>query len=263
MNLIVLFVKSYLLPGSMALLLLGLLLGVVLLLSGERTRRWGRAWLIGLLVAYWVLATPVFADSLEAWLSRGYAPIATPDEAAGAEAVVVLSGGSASVESPAGRIESLSQVTAVRLLEGVRLFHMLGEPWLVLSGGPPGDNQAATPEAVAMQRELVRLGVPEDRILVELASEDTHAQAEHIGPLLEARGVERFILVTSGWHLPRAMGVFRSQGMTPVPSAAVGSAVGDEEAGISILPSEVALARSRVLAREVLALIYYRARGWI
>jgi len=260
---IVLLFKSYLLPGSTSLLLIGLMIGVGLLLAGERGRRWGRAWLIGLLAGYWVLATPAFASSLEGWLSRGYAPITVAEQAAGAQAIVVLSGGSASVEAPAGRVESLSEATAVRLLEGVRLYRLLDEPWVVLSGGPPGDNAAATPEAVAMQRELVRLGVPPERILVEMGSEDTHAQAQQIKPLLVSQGVDEFVLVTSGWHLRRSMGAFLQQGMTPIPSAAKGRSLGAEEAGLPFLPSEAALARSRILARELSALVYYRLRGWI
>lgn len=260
---IVLLFKSYLLPGSMALLLIGLMIGVGLLLAGERGRRWGRVWLIGLLAGYWVLATPAFASSLEGWLSRGYAPITSSEQAAGAQAIVVLSGGSASFEAPAGRIESLSEATAIRLLEGARLYRLLDEPWVVLSGGPPGDNAAATPEAVAMQRELVRLGVPPARILVEMSSKDTLAQAQHLQPLLAKQGVDEFILVTSGWHLRRSMGVFAREGMTPVPSAAKGRSLGAEEAGLSFLPSEAALARSRILARELTALVYYRLRGWI
>lgn len=260
---IVLFVKSHLLPGSMSLLLLGVLIGVGLLLANERGRRWGSLWLIGLLAGYWMLATPAFASTLERRLSRGYAPMASAGQAEGTQAIVVLSGGSASVEGPAGRIDSLSEASALRLLEGVRLYRMLDDPWVVLSGGPPGDNSVATPEAVAMQRELVRLGVPADRILVEMASEDTHAQAEHIRPLLASQGIDEFILVTSGWHLARAMRAFEREGMTPVPSAAAGRSIGEEETGVSFLPSESALARSRILARELMALAYYRLRGWI
>ncbi len=263
MDEIVLLFKSYLLPGSMSLLLIGLMIGVGLLLAGDRGRTLGRVWLIGLLAGYWVLATPAFASSLEDWLSRGYSPITSAQQAAGAQAIVVLSGGSASIEGPAGRVDALSEASAVRLLEGVRLYRMLDEPWVVLSGGPPGDNAAATPEAVAMQRELVRLGVPPERILVEMASEDTHAQAQHIQPLLASQGVDEFVLVTSGWHLRRSMGAFLQAGMTPIPSAAGGRSLGAEEAGLSFLPSEAALARSRSLTRELIALQYYRLRGWM
>jgi uncharacterized SAM-binding protein YcdF (DUF218 family) len=263
MDAIVLFFKSYLLPGSMSLLLLGLLVGVGLLFAGERGKRWGRVWLIALLASYWLLATPAFAASLEALLSRGYAPIESAEQAKGAQAIVVLSGGSASVDGPEGRIDSLSSASAIRLLEGVRLYRLLEDPWVVLSGGPPGDDSTATPEAVAMQRELVRLGVPPERILVEMASEDTHAQAQRIQPVLADHEADPFVLVTSGWHLPRSMGTFRRAGMTPVASAAEGRSVGGEEAGLLFLPSESALARSRLMAREVFALIYYRLRGWL
>jgi len=263
MDAVVLFFKSYLLPGSMSLLLLGLMIGVGLLFAGERGKRWGRAWLITLLASYWVLATPAFATSLEGLLSRGYTPIESAGQAEGAQAIVVLSGGSASVDGPEGRIDALSSVSAIRLLEGARLYRMLQNPWVVLSGGPPGDDSTATPEAVAMQRELVRQGIPPERIVVEMASEDTHAQAQRIKPVLASHGVDEFVLVTSGWHLPRSMGAFRREGMTPIASAAEGRSVGGEEAGLALLPSESALSQSRVMAREVLALLYYRLRGWI
>ncbi|MCJ7511765.1 MAG: YdcF family protein [Anaerolineales bacterium] len=260
---IVLFTKSYFLPGSMAFLLLGLLIGVVLLLAGDRRRPWGTRWLVALLAGYWLMATPAFSSGAEGLLGRGFSPIATKAEASGARAVVVLSGGTASFEGAAGRVESLSEATALRLLEGARLYKMLDQPWVVLSGGPPGDDGLATPEAVAMERELVRLGVPEERILVEMTSADTHAQAQQIKPLLNSRGVEEFVLVTSGWHLRRSLGAFAREGMHPIPSAAFGRSIGEEAAGLTFLPSESSLARSRDMAREVLALVYYRLRGWI
>jgi len=110
---------------------------------------------------------------------------------------------------------------------------------------------------------LLLAGVPPERILVEMASEDTHAQAQHIQPLLASQGVDEFVLVTSGWHLRRSMGAFLQAGMTPIPSAAGGRSLGAEEAGLSFLPSEAALARSRSLTRELIALQYYRLRGWM
>jgi uncharacterized SAM-binding protein YcdF (DUF218 family) len=263
MDWIVLLVKSYLLPGSTAFLLLGLLVGVILLVLGGRSRRWGIVCLVILLGGYWLLAMPVFSNGLERLLARGYGPVQSMGEARGAAAVVVLSGGSASFQAGSGQIESLSQATALRLLEGARLYALLDEPWVVLSGGPPGDDSEATPEAIAMQRELIRLGVPAEKILIEMASEDTHAQALRLRPLLAQRKIGTFVLVTSPWHLRRSMGVFATEGMDPVPSAAQGQSLGEESAGVPFLPSEASLMRSRDMAREILALIYYRVRGWI
>ena len=256
-------VKMYLTPGSMSFLLIGLLAGMLILTFSARLRRAATVWLALLVVLYWVLAMPVFAGMMERVLSAGFGRLGELDDAKGAQVVVVLSGGSASFTGDAGRIEGLSQATALRTLEGARLYHLLGDATVILSGGLPGEDPEATPEGVVMRQALADLGVPRERIVVEMSSEDTYDQAVLVGGLLRQQGIEEFVLVTSPWHMRRAQAVFEGQGLSPIPSVALGQRQGEADRLIPLLPSESALTQSQQMIREFLALAYYRLRGWI
>ena len=63
------FVKTFLVPGSLPFLILGVTAGVVpLYLSDKRARKWGRRWLVALSLGYWVLSIPLTADLLSRYV---------------------------------------------------------------------------------------------------------------------------------------------------------------------------------------------------
>lgn len=123
--------------------------------------------------------------------------------------IVVLGGGSMPIKHvPANN--TLSYTSAMRLLEGIRLWRQQTHAKLILSGGSPnhrfndGDTMAKTAEL---------LGIPSSAIIVENKAMDTAAQAIAIHNII---GKKRFALVTSAYHLPRSMRLFIAQGMHPV-----------------------------------------------
>jgi uncharacterized SAM-binding protein YcdF (DUF218 family) len=257
------FVKEFLLPGSPLLLILLGSLCTVLLFGGRRTRRLGRAAWLALLIIYWLLALPVVSGALESMLQGDYQPITDPGELQGAQAIVVLSGGSSTYRASGAGIDALSEASALRAIEAARLYRGASRPWVILSGGVPDGQDGASTEAQALQSALLGLGVPGDRILLENASGDTHAQAINLEDFLREHEVERFILVTSPSHMRRSMLVFEAQGLRPIPSVAAGHSEGGEAPLRTWLPSEDGLSASQTAMREVLALGYYAARGWL
>ncbi|HMK08000.1 MAG TPA: YdcF family protein [Anaerolineales bacterium] len=252
-----------LLPGSVLLLLVGVSLGVAWLLVGRGRRRGAIAFLAALTIFYWLLSLPVVPRTLDGWLGAGYEPLASAAQAAGARHVVVLGGGGVTLQGEGGSLDLPSTATGFRLLEAERLYHLLNEPVLILSGGPAGDDSAGTSESEMMKAALTARGVPEDKIWLEAVSPDTHQQAVRVGALLRERGVESFVLVTSPSHMRRALGAFADQGWRPVPSAAVERGSGEAVGPSPYLPSVEGLAHSEQTFREILALLYYRLRGWL
>ena len=92
---------------------------------------------------------------------------------------------------------------------------------LVFTGGP-GWNSAAgdLSEAEVIGQFIVRQGLPADRVLLEGMSRSTRQNALLSLPLAQPKAEERWLLVTSAMHIPRAMGVFRRAGwpeMQPWP----------------------------------------------
>jgi uncharacterized SAM-binding protein YcdF (DUF218 family) len=90
-----------------------------------------------------------------------------------------------------------------------------------VTGGIVLDGQQHDSEAEVMAEGLVRLGVPRARIVLETHARNTREQAVNSAEVLRRRGTRRFVLVTDSEHMPRALSVFRAQGLDPVPSVAV------------------------------------------
>lgn len=108
---------------------------------------------------------------------------------------------------------TMNREATARLAEGARLFRELnGTVPVVLSGGPPAEYSSAR----VMATWIEKWGVPRDRILVEDASGDTFGSPEGVAPLIRARS--RILLVTSAWHMRRALVAYERSGFDVVPA---------------------------------------------
>lgn len=136
--------------------------------------------------------------------SPGPDPTSAPEALRDAAFVVVLgSGHGNAADLPAG--QRLSASARARLIEGLRIALALPESWLVVSGPrvdayQPGDDD--TTHARVMADAAVELGFPRERIVEIDTARDT---VEEIDAAKLLVGEERVALVTSAFHLPRAM----------------------------------------------------------
>jgi len=63
-----------------------------------------------------------------------------------------------------------------------------------------------------------KLGVEVENILLESVSKETEDQAQNIRKILKLNENERFVMVTSASHMPRAVAFFRSFSMQSIPA---------------------------------------------
>ena len=84
---------------------------------------------------------------------------------------------------------------------------------LIVVCGAQGENEPMT-EAQAMHDYLVGLGVPEDAIIMEDTSVNTRQNIRNAAALLKGRNAQKVLMVTSDYHLPRAMALAEDEGMT-------------------------------------------------
>jgi len=168
---------------------------------------------VGIVLAILLLAGSVFIVRVPAetllWRFLG---VGSHDEVAcPQDAVVVLGGGYYSTT------DRLNGESTLRVLRGVQVFNDCGARWLVMSGRSAYEPKGRHAE---LMRDLaVRAGVPRERILLEKDSTNTR---EH--PLfLRAMGLldaqSRLAVVTSSWHLRRALIEFRRYFPRAVPVA--------------------------------------------
>lgn len=145
-------------------------------------------------------------------LQSQYQPLLQPPH--NVSNIVVLGGGISGGKNYPRNI-TLNSASLSRLVEGIRLFHLLqkqgGHPILILSGGRVF--QSAATEAGIMRNTAVMLGIPAASIRIENGSRDTHEEALYLKKLLVG---ESFLLVTSAYHMPRSMALFQNQGMHPI-----------------------------------------------
>jgi uncharacterized SAM-binding protein YcdF (DUF218 family) len=171
--------------------------------------------------------------------------------------IVVLGGGHTS-DPDIPVASQLSSSSLIRLVEGIRLHRELPGTKLILSGGR---GFGPIPEAETLSQVAQALGVIPQEMIVEKVSQDTEAQARIIKEIV---GQDKFILVTSASHLPRALVLFKKQKMEPVPCP-VGHLIKKSPAvtpGISF-PSVYNLGESEVALHEYLGIGWARLRGLI
>ena len=255
------FLKENLRPAHITSVLALLTPGVVMLFV-PRLARWGRRWVGAVVIFYAVLSSEAGAGLLVRTLSNGYRPIASVEEARGAQAIVLLGSGSVNLRAAGRQLSSVTMDAGLRVLEAARLFDLLQGPLVIASGGITERDGAAAPESAALQRALIDVGVRADRIVPESASKNTRDEAVIIKRMLAERGITAFVLVTSPLHMRRSILAFEREGMHPIPSPS--PLVPDRSAGRNpLLPSDLWLNIGDSALYEWMARGYYWWEGWL
>jgi len=155
------------------------------------------------------------------------------------------------------------QAGADRVWFGATLFHAGRAPLVILSGGSAEELGIVWPEAPAMAAFIRDLGVPEAALMLESGSRTTRENAINTLPMLQARGINRILLVTSAQHMPRALATFRKLGIDAI--AAPTDFEASRPTGYWLLrwmPSAAALERSSRALKEYIGIWVYRMSGW-
>ena len=82
---------------------------------------------------------------------------------------------------------------------------------IVVCGGQ-GSNEPA-PEGDVMRRVLLEEGLLEQHVISEARSVNTSENIRNAWEILKARGCSRPVIVTSDYHLPRALAIARDAGL--------------------------------------------------
>ncbi len=189
-------------PVNLAILLAGL----AALLAFTRFARFGR-WLgvLALLALSLMAFSPLPRIVIRPLENR----FPQQDAAKGPVAGIVVLGGAIGV----ARGDVVLTSAAARMTKAVELARLHPEAKIVFAGGA-GNLVSPVTETEADGARLLfeGLGLPAERLVLEDRSRNTHENAVFTRRLVEPKPGERWLLVTSAWHMPRAMGVFRKAG---------------------------------------------------
>jgi uncharacterized SAM-binding protein YcdF (DUF218 family) len=164
--------------------------------------RWPRRILIAApLLIVGILGAPVFADRLMRSLEDRY-PYRSIAECPQADAAFVFGGMLGPRDRPDGSIAW--NEAAERFDCAIRIMQARKAGTLVFSGGPMR-YQGGSDEGELLKQEALARGVPEHALLVTGATMNTKSEATDICELAARMHWRRVLLVTSAYHMPRAM----------------------------------------------------------
>jgi uncharacterized SAM-binding protein YcdF (DUF218 family) len=204
---------------------------------------------VGILTLLWMglCLSPL---PMEAYKWLGKAPIIPNPEAP--DVIVVLGGGG--IPSESGLIRCYEGAVAAREYPHARVIVSL-----------PADEDTETSSVGRMRDELAMRGVDRDRIGLESRARNTREQALRVAEMLADTELRRVMVITSEYHVRRSVLAFRRAGLPTVGRKA--AVIGPEADMGSNLRLRYAfwhnLSNGVNLARELVALAVYKARGWI
>ncbi len=245
-----------LLPISLSLL--AALLTFVFILKGKRAL--ALASLLASILILWVSALPAVAGRLMWSLERQYLPVATADIPA-ADCIVVLGGALGFVMSPRVNVELTAAVD--RVCQTAELYRAGKARTIIVAAGNQPWMQDLVPEANLIKELLEKWGVPGQSILLDTTSVNTRGNAMNAVALMREANCQSNLLVTSAWHMPRAVASFKILGVTVFPvSVDVRFVQGDSNSLAGFIPRADALAATSQAILEWMGIWVYRWKGW-
>lgn len=212
------------------------------------------------LLVLWLSSLPVVASQLLLSLESQHRPIAVENVPA-SDCIVVLGGALEPPTPPRADIELTD--SADRVYQAAKLYRAgKGKTIIVAAGNQPWARHPVS-EAQQIGDLLVEWGVPPDSVVLDTRSKNTRENAINAAALIRQRGCRSSLLVTSAWHMPRALAAFSKVGadLFPVP---VDMRLVQEDRGsvAQFIPRADALAMTSQALLEWMGIWVYRFRGW-
>ena len=182
------------------------------------------------------------------------------DASRGAPDGIVVLGGAINPQISLARGVVALNGAAERITVTAELAHRYPNARIVLSGGTSSLNPNTPREAPVALKELVALGVAHDRIAIDEQSRNTIENAVFSHLLANPKADERWILVTSAAHMPRAIAVFRAAGFPVEPYPVDYQTDGRNDViGLHSLPEGLEMTDQAI--HEWAGLVIYRLAG--
>lgn len=226
-------------------------------------RAWRRVGYSLILAAALLLGLSVWSSlgaNLLAPLEDRFArPEIPPESVAG---IVVLGGGlEGSINRARGGYELNS--SGDRFVETAILARRFPDARILVSGGSGELLLTGESDADTAPRLLTALGVAPERLILENRSRNTDENARFSRELAKPQPEETWLLVTSAFHMPRSVGLFRKAGFAVVPWPVDYRTAGDEGYGFFVDNAIDSLQNTTLGIREWIGLLAYWLTGRI
>lgn len=241
------------------LVLVALLLLISLVVKGPR---WKQSLRIGGVVLLFFFCNRFIANEvITLWELPGkpFAAMRSYDVA------IVLTG--VAVTKPSGPTDrTYYQLGADRVIHTAHLYRLGLIKRILLSGGVGKLVEQAEPEAIQLKKSLLVMGVPDSIVYTDPSSDNTYENAVESKRIIDSLGIEvrECLLVTSAFHMRRALACFEKAGMdvdyfTCDFRASHRSFTPD----VLFIPSIEALSIWQKLLKEWMGFVAYKAAGYL
>jgi uncharacterized SAM-binding protein YcdF (DUF218 family) len=239
------------LPSNL-MMLMGFV-GAMLLLT-RRRRRVGERMMIASLIALAAAGWSPLGNWLMAPLENHFPAW----QGAGAPDGIIILGGAISPEASDARGSVALNEAAERMTAAADLARRYPAARIVFSGGS-GRLGGGVAESKFVLPLFESFGIAPGRVTLESRSRNTAENARFTKELVQPQPCERWLLVTSAYHMPRAIGVFRREGFA-VEAYPVDWRTGAEDS-YAFSSLSAGLARTDTAVHEWLGLLAYRLTG--
>jgi uncharacterized SAM-binding protein YcdF (DUF218 family) len=183
------------------------------------------------------------------------------DPSRGAPDGIVVLGGPIDADVSAAHGTPVVRNAADRMFAAAELARRYPKARIVFTGGSPNLISPDAKEADYAATALENLGIARERMTMERQSRNTYENALFTKAMVDPKPGERWLLVTSAYHMPRSVGLFRNVGFAVEPYPVDWRVRGT--AGLFDFTNVAGegLVRTDIAVREWLGLLAYRLNG--
>ena len=195
---------------------------------------------------------------------RQYEPV-TPDydNIAGSFDGAIILGGIGTVDQ---RLQKLSfGWGADRLLQVLPLYYKGKVKKIIFTGGSGSIEFPENKEGIYVKKYLKSIAIPDSALIIESESKNTYENAVFTKKIMDSLNLKgKFLLVTSAYHMPRSLAVFKKAGYTNITPYITNKVSGLRRFSLDhlFIPNVDALFSLQLLIHEWLGYCVYKIRGY-
>lgn len=156
-------------------------------------------------------------------------------------------------------------ISGDRLFQTLPLFYSGKIKKLIFTGGSGSIEFPEKKEGIYVKKYLKSIHFPDSALIVESESKNTYENAIFTKKLLDSLNVEgEFLLVTSGYHMPRSLAVFKKAGFTQILPFVTNRSSGVRRFTFDhlFIPNPGTLISLHLLIHEWVGYLTYKLKGY-
>jgi uncharacterized SAM-binding protein YcdF (DUF218 family) len=228
---------------------------LVLLIAGLFLKK--RSLLIAATAIFFITSNPLISDQMMSYLEVGQLKKSVNDVNK-ADAIIVLSGMLSTIETSKGLNFEWSDPD--RFFGGTELIHAKKAQLLIFTGGKLPWQKINSTEGEVLEKFAQNFGVDPSVIQTTKEVQNTEDEAKAVKELLTPKDMNKIILVTSAFHMPRAKRLFEKQGFVVEPYPVDFKVEANTTTILDFLPSGIAMKNFEFALRELLGRAYYQIK---